>query len=722
MRSRTPIRRWATRGSAAAFTAVALTAGMQAALAGGAQASPHQAPNRVVNPYSPAYHRAYRHGVVPTIAQQKKMVRWDRNHPRNASANDLNYGGGIDGIGVTTGQEKVYMVFYGSQWGTQSTNANGDITLSGDPSGQAPYQQELYKGLGTGGELWSGVMTQYCDGVAVGAQTCPASNTHHVAYPSGGVLAGVWVDESTASPSQATGHQLGVEAVNAAAHFGNTTAASNRDAQYIIVSPHNTHPDGYNTPTGQFCAWHDWNGDTTLSGGAVTSPYGDIAFTNSPYITDMGASCGQDFVNSNGTLDGVSIVNGHEYAETITDQNPPGGYTDSSGEENGDKCAWITPGTSGGSFDLSTAHGTFAMQTTWANDGNSGAGTCEASHAIVTNPGGNTVTVTNPGNQTGTVGTAVSLQIHATDSASGQTLTYTATGLPAGLSINSSSGLISGTPTTAGTSSVTVTAKDTTNAFGSASFTWTINPAGGNTVTVTNPGNQTGTVGTAVSLQIHATDSASGQTLTYTATGLPAGLSINSSTGLISGTPTTAGTSSVTVTAKDTTNASGSASFTWTINSSGGCTASQLLRNPGFESGNTIWSSTPAVIGQNGPFEPAHTGTWDAWLDGYGTTHTDTISQAVTIPAACTGTTFSFWLHIDTSETTTTTAFDKLTITANGTTIATFSNLNHASGYQQHSFSLGSFAGQSVTLKFTGTEDSSLQTSFVVDDTAVTTG
>jgi len=636
MRPRTPIRRWAIRGSAAAFTAVTLVAGMQAASAGAqasvqAHAPAHRAP-AVTNPYSPAYHHAYRHGVVPTIPRLRQMKKWAASHPGAAlaAANDLNYGGGIDGIGVTTGQEKVYMVFYGSQWGTQSTNANGDVVLSGDPSGQAPYQQELYKGLGTGGELWSGVMTQYCDGVAVGAQTCPASNTQHVAYPSGGVLAGVWVDESTASPNQATGHQLGVEAVNAAAHFGNTTAASNRDAQYIIVSPTGTHPDGYNTPSGQFCAWHDYNGDSTLSGGPVTSPYGDIAFTNSPYITDMGASCGQDFVNSNGTLDGVSIVNGHEYAETVTDQNPPGGYTDSSGAENGDKCAWITPGTAGGSFDLTTGTGTFAMQTTWANDGSGGSGACEASHAIVRDPG-NTVTVTNPGNQTGTVGTAVSLQIHATDSASGQTLTYSATGLPAGLSINASSGLISGTPTTAGTSSVTVTAKDTTNASGSASFTWTINPAGG-------------------------------------------------------------------------------------------CTASQLLRNPGFESGNTVWASTPAVIGQNGPAEPAHTGTWDAWLDGYGFTHTDTLSQSVTIPAACTNTTFSFWLHIDTAETTTTTAYDKLTITANGTTLATFSNLNHHSGYIQHTYSLGSFAGSTVTLKFTGTEDSSLQTSFVVDDTAVNTG
>ena len=122
----------------------------------------------------------------------------------------------------------------------------------------------------------------------------------------------------------------------------------------------------------------------------------------------------------------------------------------------------------------------------------------------------NTVTVTNPGNQTSTVGTAVSLQIGATDSASGQTLTYSATGLPAGLSINSSSGLISGTPTTAGTTSVTVTATDTTGASGSASFTWTVNPIS-NTVTVTNPGNQTATVGTAVSLQIGATDSAAGR-------------------------------------------------------------------------------------------------------------------------------------------------------------------------------------------------------------------
>ena len=95
------------------------------------------------------------------------------------------------------------------------------------------------------------------------------------------------------------------------------------------------------------------------------------------------------------------------------------------------------------------------------------------------------------------------------------------------------------------------------------------------------------------------------------------------------------------------------------------------------------------MIGQNGSSgEPTHSGSWDAWLDGYGTTHTDTLSQSVTIPSGCSNYTLSFWLHIDTSETTTTTAYDKLTVTLGSTTLATYSNLNKASGYVQHSFNV----------------------------------
>ncbi|MFG3019716.1 M4 family metallopeptidase [Streptomyces sp. NPDC048254] len=242
-------------------------------------------------------------------------------------------------------------------------------------------------------------------------------------------------------------------------------------------------------------------------------------------------------------------------------------------------------------------------------------------------------------------------------------------------------------------------------------------------VTVTNPGSQSSTVGTAVSLQVSASSTNSGS-LTYAATGLPTGLSISSSTGAITGTPTTAGTYSTTVTVTDSTGATGTASFTWTVSSSGGggsCTATQLLGNAGFESGNTTWTATSGVI-TNDTDQAAHAGSYKAWLDGYGSTHTDTLSQSVTIPSGCTSTTFTFYLHIDTAETTTSTQYDKLTVAAGSTTLATYSNLNAASGYVQKSFSLGSFAGSTVTLKFTGVEDSSLQTSFVVDDTAVTTG
>ncbi|MFF4307080.1 M4 family metallopeptidase [Streptomyces sp. NPDC001601] len=242
-------------------------------------------------------------------------------------------------------------------------------------------------------------------------------------------------------------------------------------------------------------------------------------------------------------------------------------------------------------------------------------------------------------------------------------------------------------------------------------------------VTVTNPGSQSSTVGTAVSLQISASSTNSGS-LTYAATGLPTGLSINSSTGAITGTPTTAGTYSTTVTVTDSTGATGTASFTWTVSSSGGggtCTSTQLLGNPGFESGNTTWTATSGVITTDSG-EAARTGSYKAWLDGYGSTHTDTLSQSVTIPSGCTATTFTFYLHVDTAETTTSTQYDKLTVTAGSTTLATYSNLNAASGYVQKSFSLGSYAGSTVTLKFSGVEDSSLQTSFVVDDTAVTTG
>jgi zinc metalloprotease ZmpA len=148
-----------------------------------------------------------------------------------------------------------------------------------------------------------------------------------------------------------------------------------------------------------------------------------------------------------------------------------------------------------------------------------------------------------------------------------------------------------------------------------------------------------------------------------------------------------------------------------------GCTG-QKLGNPGFETGTAApWTASSGVV-DNSTGEAAHSGSWKAWMDGYGSTHTDTLSQSVSIPAGCRAT-LSFWLHVDTAETTTSTAYDKLTVKAGSTTLATYSNLNKNTGYAQKSFDVSSLAGQTVTISFSGAEDSSLQTSFVVDDTAL---
>jgi beta-glucosidase len=100
------------------------------------------------------------------------------------------------------------------------------------------------------------------------------------------------------------------------------------------------------------------------------------------------------------------------------------------------------------------------------------SGTLSVSSAQLGQP----VTITSPGPQEGLAGTAVSVPVTAHDSTSGQSLTFSATGLPAGISI-SGSGTITGTPTATGTSTVTVTAKDGNGALASTSFTWMVLPS-----------------------------------------------------------------------------------------------------------------------------------------------------------------------------------------------------------------------------------------------------
>jgi hypothetical protein len=222
--------------------------------------------------------------------------------------------------------------------------------------------------------------------------------------------------------------------------------------------------------------------------------------------------------------------------------------------------------------------------------------------------------------------------------------------------------------------------------------------------------------------------SASGLATGLTATFSPASVTPSSggtamSTMTVSASSTaSAGTSNFTVTGT-----SGSlnhtANETVTVTVPSGTT--QLLGNPGFETGTASpWTMSSGILCSNSTCsgETAHGGTWFTWLDGYGSSHTDTLSQQVSIPSGKTTATLQFYMHIDTAETSTTTAYDKLTVgvyNTSGTllkTLYTYSNLNANTGYSVHNLDMSAYIGQTVVIKFTGTEDASNRTSFVIDD------
>jgi len=442
----------------------------------------------------PALGHRYRHGVERRRAQTAV--------PAITTSRNLVFGGGTSAagfagpVGVTTGAPKVYLVYWGSQWGSQTTDANGYAHLSGDPSGFAPVQQAFFSGLGTGGETWSGVMTQYCDDASIGSMSC-AGSSRRVGYPTGGALGGVWEDAAVAAPAAATGHDIAAEAVAAAAHFANLDGTANRNAQYVIVSPTGTNPDGWLNPHGGFCAWHDDTADTTLIGGAAISPYGTLAFTNMPYLPDAGGACGAGFVNSPGLLDGVSIIGGHEYAETITDQFPAGGWTDANGAENADKCSWLVSGP-GASADITLTTGTFAVQSTWSNDATNGRGACAISHPIGVSVGPAFKTVA------AAAFTSTTHQTFVVKAAGGSTTTITESGaLPPGVTFTAKPGaaILAGIAPAGseGTYPLVITASNVAAATSQA-FTLTVTP----TRMFTSPATVTFTSGVAKSFTVAA--------------------------------------------------------------------------------------------------------------------------------------------------------------------------------------------------------------------------
>ena len=217
---------------------------------------------------------------------------------------------------------KMYVVFWGSSW--------NDST--GDPNGVGA-RLKAFLGV-IGGSRWLNSVTQYTQ-----------SDGAHVGNAAGSFV-GSYVDTTSTPPRRPTQSQLAAEAAKAAAHYGDYSA----NAAYIVALPHGIKPSGFGS---QYCAYHS---STTAAGHT-------IAWTNDPYFPDAGASCGANSVNANGALDGVTIVGGHEQAETETDPFPNSGWLDSSGAENGDKCAWTN-------LENNPNAGGYPTQPLWSNANN----------------------------------------------------------------------------------------------------------------------------------------------------------------------------------------------------------------------------------------------------------------------------------------------------------------------------------------------------------------
>ncbi|WP_026425614.1 M28 family peptidase [Actinokineospora inagensis] len=226
------------------------------------------------------------------------------------------------------------------------------------------------------------------------------------------------------------------------------------------------------------------------------------------------------------------------------------------------------------------------------------------------------------------------------------------------------------------------------------------------------------------------TTSGSAQNVTLSATGAPSGVTVSfapssvqtgsSSTATINvGSSVASGNYSITISGVGSATRSATYSLTVGNTNPGNCSGSNVIVNGGFESGTSPWTTTSGVIDASAQEAP-RSGNYKAWLNGWGSTRTDSAAQTVTIPAGCSNSTLTYWLHVTTDENEAV-AYDKLTVTVGGQTVAGYSNLNANGGYEQRTINVGQFAGQSVSIKFTGIEDQSLQTSFLIDDVALQT-
>jgi hypothetical protein len=349
------------------------------------------------------------------------------------TVNNLTYHGG-----PVQSDVHEYLIFWGLWW---QSGCSGE---QGNGAADETYLYNYFHGMGAAGDGLSAVQSQYGD-----------SAGDHPAYPTslGHAFAG-WATYCDANvPAAATDAQLAAVAQAYASYLASTGVTVNRSTQIDVVSPSGTNPGG--GFGSQYCAYHN----------VTTYNSADLSWTNMPFLPDQGANCGANFIPSGPSpaLQGFSIVGGHEYAEAATDPDTAAGtyaWYDVNGQEIGDKCAWQ------GIFTEATAGGSFVQQPEWSN---AISGCAQSSHVA------DTITMQGGVSVASVHGHPVTLGVYG-HSAHGFALTWSATGLPAGLSIHTATGVIQGTPTTVGTYTVHVTARDSAYSYNSSTvtFTWKV--------------------------------------------------------------------------------------------------------------------------------------------------------------------------------------------------------------------------------------------------------
>ncbi len=270
--------------------------------------------------------------------------------------------------GLVQTNPKIYIVYWG--WGQAGAFDHTSLTNPAyDPDGIGSLMKSFVSAIG--GTSWANIAAQYYQDNGNATYSTVGNPKQQ--------LAGVWWDNTNPIHDNLSPYELAQEAARGAAHFGVKDLIN---SNIVVATPQKFNDAGFNQNS--YCAWHDFV--TPVSYPGVTP---DLVFTNMPYILNAGGGCGQDFVNAApaGDKDGVTIVLGHEIAETWTDpgaESKPqqvqyGAWFDYQGWEIGDKCAWVGDGLAmpGSPFNLVGNDGkTYPVQTLWSNQALNGVGYC----------------------------------------------------------------------------------------------------------------------------------------------------------------------------------------------------------------------------------------------------------------------------------------------------------------------------------------------------------